>query len=219
MMRNLLIADTQEITNLGIISLVQNSEVVDFADLYTVNNKADLIKLMTDNVNSVVILDYSLFDFSSINEIQILSERYPESSWILFSDELSDSFLRYMLTNDLPFSIVLKSSSIVDIEESIRQAFIYQKYIGANMDSHLRLLKRSIDTVSDYSLTATEKEILKEMALGKTTKQIAFDRNVSFHTIMTHRKNIFRKLDVNNVHEAIKSGVKSGIVDLSEYYI
>lgn len=219
MMRNLLIADTQEITNLGIISLVQNSEVVDFADLYTVNNKADLIRLMTDNVNSVVILDYSLFDFSSINEIQILSERYPESSWILFSDELSDSFLRYMLTNDLPFSIVLKSSSIVDIEESIRQAFIYQKYIGANMDSHLRLLKRSIDTVSDYNLTATEKEILKEMALGKTTKQIAFDRNVSFHTIMTHRKNIFRKLDVNNVHEAIKSGVKSGIVDLSEYYI
>jgi len=68
-------------------------------------------------------------------------------------------------------------------------------------------------------LTATEQEILKEMALGKTTKEIASKRHVSVHTIMTHRKNIFRKIEVNNVHEATKYAMRAGIVDMAEYYI
>ena len=71
----------------------------------------------------------------------------------------------------------------------------------------------------DRLLTPTEKIILKEIALGKTTKEIAAEKNLSFHTINSHRKNIFRKLGVNNVHEAIKYAMRAGIVDLAEYYI
>lgn len=68
-------------------------------------------------------------------------------------------------------------------------------------------------------MTTAERNILREIALGKTTKEIAAERNLSFHTINSHRKNIFRKLGVNNVHEAIKYAMKTGIVDLIEYYI
>jgi DNA-binding NarL/FixJ family response regulator len=68
-------------------------------------------------------------------------------------------------------------------------------------------------------LTASEQLVLHEIAKGKTTKEIAFERNLSFHTINTHRKNIFRKLEVNNVHEAIKYALRTGIIDLTEYYI
>ena len=71
----------------------------------------------------------------------------------------------------------------------------------------------------DHLLTQTEKNILKEIALGKTTKEIAAEKNLSFHTINSHRKNIFRKLGVNNVHEATKYAMRAGIVDLAEYYI
>lgn len=53
------------------------------------------------------------------------------------------------------------------------------------------------------NLTKTETEILKDIALGMTTKEIAEKRFSSFHTVNTHRKNIF-KLGVNNVHEATK---------------
>ena len=41
----------------------------------------------------------------------------------------------------------------------------------------------------------------------------------SFHTINTHRKNIFRKLSVNNAHEATKLALRAGLVDSAEYYI
>jgi len=71
----------------------------------------------------------------------------------------------------------------------------------------------------DHLLTASEKVILKEIALGKTTKEIAAEKNLSFHTINSHRKNIFRKLGVNNAHEATRYAMRAGIVDVAEYYI
>ena len=69
------------------------------------------------------------------------------------------------------------------------------------------------------NLTKTEQEVLKDIALGMTTKEIAAKRFSSFHTVNTHRKNIFRKLGVNNVHEATKYALRAGLVDAAEYYI
>jgi predicted esterase YcpF (UPF0227 family) len=52
-----------------------------------------------------------------------------------------------------------------------------------------------------------------------TAKEIADLRCLSFHTVNTHRKNIFRKIQVNNIHEATKYAVKAGLIDLVDYFI
>lgn len=93
--------------------------------------------------------------------------------------------------------------------------FICNRIGNMLLDSPKTVEKQPLQDV----LTATEKEILKEIAMGKTTREIATQRFVSVHTIMTHRKNIFRKLEVNNVHEATKFAMRSGLVDMAEYYI
>ena len=54
---------------------------------------------------------------------------------------------------------------------------------------------------------------------GKTVKEIAVERHSSVHTIISHKKNIFRKIEVNNVYEATKYALHAGLVDLMEYYI
>ena len=68
-------------------------------------------------------------------------------------------------------------------------------------------------------LTETETEIVRAIAQGKTTKEIANERFSSVHTINTHRKNIFRKLGINSAHEVIKYALRAGLVYSSEFYI
>ena len=68
-------------------------------------------------------------------------------------------------------------------------------------------------------LTETETEIVRAIAQGKTTKEIANERFSSVHTITTHRKNIFRKLGINTAHEVIKYALRAGLVDSSDFYI
>src|SRR3712207_8840615 len=51
------------------------------------------------------------------------------------------------------------------------------------------------------TLFRSEIEILKDIALGLTTKEIADKRFSSFHTVNTHRKNIFRKRSEEHTSE------------------
>jgi len=60
---------------------------------------------------------------------------------------------------------------------------------------------------------------VKLIAEGLTTKEIANRKHLSFHTVNTHRKNIFRKLNVSNTSELIMFAIKSGWIENIEYYI
>lgn len=93
-----------------------------------------------------------------------------------------------------------------------KQPFCLPAHDGGSSGSETR-------GAGEINLTKTETEILKDIALGMTTKEIAEKRFSSFHTVNTHRKNIFRKLGVNNVHEATKYALRAGLVDSAEYYI
>ena len=59
----------------------------------------------------------------------------------------------------------------------------------------------------------------QDIAMGLTTREIAEKRFSSFHTVNTHRKNIFRKLGVHTIHEATKYALRAGLIDASDYYI
>ena len=217
-MRNIIIADNQDISNAGWHYLLQNH--IEITEISDVSEKKELKILLNEQPTSMVILDYTLFDFESVNELLILQSRFEHVDWILFSDELSDEFLRTLLYNTSSFSVIMKDCSKEEIGSAIKEVYKGYRYICNHVSNLLIDNSKNVKSLNARQiLTITEQEILKEMALGKTTKEIAIHRNVSAHTIMTHRKNIFRKIEVNNVHEATKYAMRAGIVDLAEYYI
>lgn len=219
-MREYIIADNQDISKAGMMFLLSKQK--DVSILLEADNKTELIQQLRLYPQAVVILDYTLFDFAGADELIVLQERFKEVDWILFSDELSLNFLRQILFSSMAFGVVMKDNSKEEIVTALQCASRKQRYI-CNHVSNLLLSGNSpsgtAPTIEDHLLTQTEKNILKEIAQGKTTKVIAAEKNLSFHTINSHRKNIFRKLGVNNVHEATKYAMRAGIVDLAEYYI
>lgn len=220
-MREFIIADNQDITKAGMMFLLSRQK--DTALLLEADNKAELIQQLRLHPRAVVILDYTSFDFVSSDELIVLHERFKEADWLLFSDELSIGFLRQVLFSSMSFGVVLKDNSKEEILTALQCASRKERFI-CNHVSNLLLSGNSQTSLlhpiqQNDLLTSAERSILKEIALGKTTKEIAVERNLSFHTINSHRKNIFRKLGVNNAHEATKYAMKAGIVDLVEYYI
>jgi DNA-binding NarL/FixJ family response regulator len=217
-MRNIILADNQYITKAGWQHLLQNHYHT--SQIREVKQKIDLIHSLNEIPDSLIILDYTLFDFSSVNELIILQTRFETTDWIIFSDELSEDFIRSLLFNSQSFSILLKSSTKEEIISALKEIISGNRYICNHVSNLLVDSSKNQNSQQRKKvLTLTEEEILKEMAIGKTTKEIAAKRFVSAHTIMTHRKNIFRKIGVNNVHEATKYAMRAGIVDFAEYYI
>lgn len=222
-MRDFIIVDNQDITRAGLMFLLGQEKGV--SGVTEGSNKAELIGLLKLHPQAVVVLDYTLLDFNSVDELTVLHARFPEANWLLFSDELSADFLRQLLFCDQSqaFGVVLKEDSYEEIRTAIRCLMHRERFI-CNHAGNLLLAPapgpvRKSAVMEENPLTTTEKSILREIAMGKTTKEIAAEKNLSFHTINSHRKNIFRKLGVNNVHEATRYAIKAGIVDLMEYYI
>ncbi|MBR5688628.1 MAG: response regulator transcription factor [Prevotella sp.] len=208
-----LLADNQDITRAGLAYVLGGMN----ASFQPVTDKAGLIEQLKNNAQAAVFIDYTLFDINDADELIILSLRFPEVRWILFSDELSSDFIRRVVVSSSMVSVVMKDSPMNEIRDCIKAVIAQQRYICQQATEQL-IAPAAIPT-ERFNLTKTETEILKDIALGLTTKEIAERRFSSFHTVNTHRKNIFRKLNVNNAHEATKYALRAGLVDAAEYYI
>ena len=214
-MRNYIIADNQELTRYALESLLQNDgENV----VYRAFDKARLVELLKEHESAVVLLDYTLFDFADEDQLLIIAERFNLSDWILISDELTPQFLRRVVYSSHQFSVVYKDGPLSEVREALSAVNRHTRYLSQRaLETIITQQQQEEETPS--VLTTTEMEIVKGIALGKTTKEIAAERFSSIHTITTHRKNIFRKLGINTAHEAVKYALRAGLIDPSEFYI
>ena len=213
-MRNYIIADNQELTRFAFESLLQNDEE---NKIYRAFDRAGLVALLKEHQSAVVLLDYTLFDFADEEQLLIIAERFNLSDWILVSDELTPQFIRRVVYSSHQFSVIFKDGSLSEVREALSAVSRHTRYLSQRALESIIIQQREEETPS--ILTTTEMEIVKAIALGKTTKEIAAERFSSIHTVTTHRKNIFRKLGINTAHEAVKYALRAGLVDSSEFYI
>ncbi len=212
---NYILADNQELTRFALESLLKRDEE---KVVYKASDKAGLVELLKQHESAVVILDYTMFDFSDEDQLLIVAERFSLSEWILISEELTSRFLRRVVYASHQFSIVFKDGPLQEVREALDAVGCHQRYISQRA-LEVIISQQQEEEEQPSVLTATETEIVKAIAQGKTTKEIANERFSSVHTITTHRKNIFRKLGINTAHEVVKYALRAGLVDSSEFYI
>jgi DNA-binding NarL/FixJ family response regulator len=213
-MRNYILADNQELTRFALESLLNAED----SAVYRAFDKARLVELLKEHESAVVLLDYTLFDFTDEDQLLIIAERFNLSQWILISDDLTPQFIRRVVYSSHQFSVVYKDGPLSEVREALSAVNRHTRYLSQRALETIITQQQQEDDTPNV-LTTTEMEIVKGIALGKTTKEIAAERFSSIHTVTTHRKNIFRKLGINTAHEAVKYALRAGLIDPSEFYI
>ena len=215
-MESFILADNQDITRAGLEHYVSHLTVG--ASVSRASNKRELLAELTKDIGSapVVVLDYTLFDLNGVEDLLVIARRYPRSRWLLFSHELSENFIRQVVM-ERNIGVLLKECAGDEIVTALRCSLRGERYLCHQIANMLASNSYRRDVQTD--LTATELEVLRLIARGKTVKEIAAIRVSSIHTIITHKKNIFRKLEVNNIYEATKFALRAGLVEMMEYYI
>ena len=198
-----IIADNQDITRMGMHGYI--SAIFSGCRMIDVTDKKELMLALVECNDSVV-----------IEEFLIIEKRFPRVRWILFSNELSEDFIRRMsIARNI--GMILKENSGEEIHSALMCTAHGERFLCHQITN---LLIIGSDKPEIHSvLTVTEIDILKLIAHGKSVKEIALERTSSIHTIITHKKNIFRKLGVNNVYEATKYTLRAGLIEMVEYYI
>jgi DNA-binding NarL/FixJ family response regulator len=71
---------------------------------------------------------------------------------------------------------------------------------------------QALEKRTQYNFTQRERQILNEMISGKSYKQISDELIISYETVHSHIKNIYKKLEVSSMTEAVSKALQEGIL-------
>lgn len=213
-MNTFILADNQELTALAVRSIIDDYED---KTVLTAINKTELLSRLVDSPDSIIVIDYELFDFADTDQLLVISERFSNARWLLLSNDLTVGMIRRVTYGSQRFGVVFKDDTLDDVRRAVAAAVRGDRYVSHRVME--LILASNNENEERELLTSTEKAITVLIAQGKSSKEIAVERALSIHTVNTHKKNIFRKLKVNTAHEVTRYALRAGLIDSSEFYI
>ena len=127
----------------------------------------------------------------------------------------------YFCSNNENITIVALTSS--NLEEGVMRQ--YDGCINI-YDTAMRIIQKLQSAVEEAQqnpkndhneLSSRERDILVAVAKGKTNKEIADEYNISIYTVISHRRNISRKLGINSIPGLTVYAIMNKLVDMSDF--
>lgn len=215
----ILIADTHTLTREGIKSLLSRRK--DIHIVGEAHNSKELSDKIQKTKPDIVIIDYHTPPYFSLDDIAFIRTDYPGIRILVISTNQNKQDVVKVLDYGIN-GYLLKECDEEEVINAVYAAAKKEKFFcGRVMDAILEKFTHCLPGYScgncqPVSLSTREVEIIKLIAEGQTTKDIAQILFLSFHTISTHRKNIFKKLSIRNSSELILYAMKKGIISPQE---
>lgn len=212
------IFDEHIISLQGISLLV--SQNPDFKVLFSCNDKDDLCKKLK-NINANILLfnlhENSVRNLNLITQIKILNPKMK--ILIMSSIEDEDMILKIIKIGAKGF--LRKNSIPSDLTEAIYALYGGLDYFSKPIN-HIALNRYISGIKNDNTeekteitqLSARHVEILKLMGESLSNKEIAEQLFISIRTVETHKNHIMQKLNLKNMVDLIKFGIKNNIIDI-----
>lgn len=192
-----------------LISLEEDMECIcDFEDC------TNLVENLRPNVPDVVLMDIHMPGVGGIEGVKLLTKNFPETNIIMqtiFEDD-KNLFNSLLAGAD---GYLLKKATNEKIIEGIHEVMNG----GAPMSPGIakRVLeyfnkKNNKEKEDDFNLSKREIDILSYLVKGFSHKMIAAELFISPFTVNNHIKNIYSKMHVHNVSEAVAISIKKNII-------
>ncbi|MEO1408224.1 MAG: response regulator transcription factor [Bacteroidota bacterium] len=208
----IVITDDHEVLIDGLIALLAPE-----ADLQVVGkalNGRDLLELLAHKPVDLVIMDIDMPEMDGVVATQKLKEQFPHIKVLVLTMYSKPDFIKNLMRSGVD-GYMLKYSSKRDLVRAIRSVaeneFFYTPEIAQEVMQSLR--SDSTTTEETPVLSEREKEIIRLVAQEYTSREIAEQLYLSYHTVERHRKNILAKLGVKNVAGLVRYALKNGLVD------
>jgi DNA-binding NarL/FixJ family response regulator len=209
------LADDHKIVRDGLKSLLDQCpdiEVVAVAD-----HGRQLLALVEADPPEVVLLDVSMPEMNGIDVVRRLSANCPTVKVVMLSMHSDRRFVTESLSAGAR-GYLLKDSAFEELVRAIMavnngEFYLSPKIAGVIVQDYLRKSSPPVETAFNI-LTNREREVLQLIAEGKSTKEIAFNFNVSIKTVETQRQQIMKKLNMFSVAELTKYAIREGLTAL-----
>lgn len=200
----LAIVDDHPLIIQGLQTLLQDKEDIAITGSFTTG--ADFMTFLRTNTVHIVLLDITLPDVNGMDLCREIKKASPHTYVLALSNHNERSMIMQMLHNGAS-GYLLKNASGKELSDCIDEALSDQVTFSKEVKEIIA--RPALNELKGIpQLTKREKEILKQIADGKTTVVIAEQLSLSPLTIETHRRNLMQKFEAKNVAELIRMAMQ-----------
>jgi DNA-binding NarL/FixJ family response regulator len=169
----------------------------------------ELLELLKKTQPNLVILDISMPNLRGLEAAREIKSLYPEIKILLLTMHKDSDLLQEGVEAKVD-GFLVKEDADSDLLQAVRAIRKGQKFFSPLISEKL------VDLVHQRGktdpLTPREKEILKLVAEGKTSREVADLLYISPNTVQRHRDKIMSKLELKNLAELVLFALKQGYI-------
>lgn len=170
----------------------------------------DLLVWLEKNKTDLIITDIFLQENNGIDLCKHLKVNFPDIVVLGMSSQSERSIIMQFIQNG-GNGFFLKSISMEELGKCLYRAMDGEIVFSEEVKKSIHSPKES-DFKNIPLLSRREKDIVRLLTEGKSTKEIADELYISFLTVQTHRRNILNKYEVKNVAELINYVIKNKLI-------
>ncbi len=208
--KKLLIVDDHEIIRLGLRLMLEKTDLEISAEATTA---AEAIAAVEKSVPDVVLMDIRMEGGDGLNALGRLKLDHPDLPIVLFSAYDNPTYIARAVALGAA-GYVLKSAPrerlISALETAVSGESAWTREELRRVTGALATPRLSQDI--EVPLTQRESEVLRQMALGLTNKEIAKMLGISYETVKEHVQHILRKIGVSDRTQAAVWAVRKNLV-------
>lgn len=206
---SIVLADDHVMFRQGVKRIIEDTpglEVVGEA-----NDGLELLSLLKARLPDLVILDISMPHLRGLEATREIKKLYPRVKVIFLTMHRTKEFLHQALEAGAD-GFLLKEDADFELLRAIETVRGGKKFISSLLATEMADLAMRKQAVDLDPLTLREKTIVKLLAEGKTTKEIADLLYISVFTVRRHRDNIMRKLNLKRLADLIRYALSRDII-------
>lgn len=212
----ILLADDHEVMRDGLKALFSNYPGI---EIVGETDSGESLRLAAQELRPDIInLGINLTGSDSVEDVRKLASEFPNIKIIAHSMYLEKVFVSEMLKAGI-FAYVYKGHNFSELLNAVNAAvnnevYLCPKVAGILMNGYIKGLSKNVDS-AEASLTDREYEVLKMLANGESSKQIALELHISTKTVDTHRRQIMNKLEVYSLPQLTKYAIRCGLTSVN----
>ena len=203
-----LIVEDHQVVAEGLAALINHQ--TDMKVVGEAGTVAESLSAAAEMGPDVVLLDFRLPDGTGAEAAAAIREVRPEAKLIFLTREDTDE-ARFSAVQAGASAFIHKSKAAAEVVEAIRDVARGRMLITPRTIATLIAKRRGIEAQLQ-SLTVREREVLRLMAAGLSSRAIAAKLGISYTTIRTHIRSVGSKLGVHSKLEAIVKARELGLL-------
>jgi len=206
----ILLADDHKLVRAGVSMMIQDIE--GFEIIAEASNGLQALEMSRDLTPDLVIMDIHMPEMSGLEAIAQIHNEMPDIKILMLSMHANEEHVaRAMSLGAMGY--LLKDATPDELELAVKSVIAGNVWLSSAVSS-MALTPSKDYSPEEIEFTDRQLEVLRRMAEGQTTKEIAYDMDLSVKTIETYRSQIMKKLDLKDLPSLVRYAIKRGIISL-----